>query len=528
MEQIKLNKEQLKQLSKDTLVQLVIALYEQINELTVQVSNLTEQIKIMNQKKYGRKTEVSSVIVEMPQLDLSFNEAEFLCDTEKEKEPELQEVTYKRKKQRGKKEADLKKITEQKEINVYLTDEELNERFGQGKWKKLPDEHIYKLEHLPESFIAVTYNIGVYAKDDNETIVRAERPAELFPKSIATPSLLAALITAKYVNAVPLYRLEKAYEANDVCIPRGTMARWIIQASDEYLEELYEEMKKAMIQQSILHADETPFEVSKDGRPAGSKSYMWVYRTSNSSDNTKAILYEYCPTRGHQNPEEFLKEFKGTLVCDGYSAYHELENKDPEKFKVAGCWVHTKRKFANVLKVNTNTKGTLADKAVKLIQQIYHEEHKIMDLPPNEHLAKRQEIIKPIVDEFFSFIRAKINLVDAKSETGKGFQYALNQEKYLRVFLDDPEIPLDNNAAEIAIRPFTIGRKNWVLIDTPKGAKASAIIYSIVETAKANNLKINPYFNYLLTELSEHDIPIEDLLPWSNKLPNNLYKNKTE
>lgn len=523
MEESVLDKNALKGMSSDAKDELILNLLENQKELNRQIENLLEQIKIMNSRTYGRKTETSSTIIEMPQLELGLNEAEFLCDAEEAKEPELEEITYKRKKQKGKKEVDLKKITEQKEINVYLTDKELNERYGEGKWKKLPDEHVYKLEHLPESFIAVTYNIGVYAKDDNETIVRADRPAELFPKSIATPSLVSSLITAKYVNAIPFYRLEKAYEANDVFLPRATMARWTIKASEEYLGLVYNAMKQCMVKQTLLHADETPFEVSKDGRPAGSKSYMWVYRANSTSDGPKAILYDYCPTRGHQNPEEFLKNFSGTLVTDGYGAYHELERENPSNFKVAGCWVHAKRKFANVLKANKNSKGSFADKAVKLIQKIYHEEHKIMDLPKQEHLKKRQEIIRPIVEEFFAFIHAKINYIDPQSETGKGFRYALNQEKYLRVFLDDPDVPLDNNAAEIAIRPFTIGRKNWVLIDTPSGAKASAVLYSIVETARANNLKVYPYITYLLTELMNHE-SIDNLLPWSNQLPNNLYK----
>ena len=174
-------------------------------------------------------------------------------------------------------------------------------------------------------------------------------------------------------------------------------------------------------------------------------------------------------------------------------------------------------------------KGTLADKAVKKIQKIYHEEHRLENLPDDEHLQKRQEIIKPLVDDFFQWIRSKRNLVDSSSAIGEAFTYALNQERYLRVFLDDPTVPLDNNAAEIAIRPFTIGRKNWGLIDTPKGAEASAIIYSIVETAKANNLKTYPYLTWLLGKIAQRvnegitAIP-DELLPWSPKIPADLKK----
>lgn len=523
MEETVLDKNILKGLSSDAKDELILSLLENQKRLNRQIENLLEQIKIMNTRTYGGKTEVSSAIIEMPQLELAFNEAEVLYDTEEDKEPELEEITYKRRKEKGKKEVDLKKITEQKEINIYLTEEELNEKYGRGKWKKLPDEHVHKLEHLPESFIAVTYNIGVYAKDDNETIVRADRPSELFPKSIATPSLVSSIITAKYVNAVPLYRQEKAYEANDVFLTRATMARWAIKTSEEYLEPFYNRMKEAMMKESLLHADETPFEVSKDGRAAGSKSYMWVYRTGKTSD-IKSILYDYCSTRGHGNPEELLKEFHGTIVCDGYGAYHELGNEYPEQYKIAGCWVHAKRKFAEVTKSVKKAKGTAADTAVKKIQRIYHEEHLIENLPAEEHLQKRKEIIEPLVDDFFEWIRKMSRIIDSASATGRGFQYALNQEKYLRVFLDDPDVPLDNNAAEIAIRPFTIGRKNWVLIDTPAGAKASAVIYSIVETAKANKLKVYQYLTYLLTKLMEQEEDIDKLLPWSKSLPSSIRK----
>ena len=171
----------------------------------------------------------------------------------------------------------------------------------------------------------------------------------------------------------------------------------------------------------------------------------------------------------------------------------------------------------------------IATEAVRRIQRIYHEEHLIQDLPPEEHLQKRQEKIKPLVDEFFAWVKDKsaAESTDKSSETGKSLQYALNQEKYLRVFLEDAQVPLDNNAAEIAIRPFTVGRKNWVLIDTPRGAEASAGIYSIVETAKANGLKLYPYFTYLLEELpkiiNEGCTTIPDkLLPWSEEVHQKL------
>ena len=527
MSETNLTEKELCTLSKDTLISLIIGLQSSVYELNKTVSVLSEQIKVMNQRSYGRSTESSSLIY-MPQLELGINEPEASMDNN-EPEPSLEKAAS-LKRQVGKRAEDIKKITNHREEIIELSDEELKQRFGERKWKKLPYQIITKLEHHPASFEAVTYKIGVYADSDDEIIVRADKPVELWANSIATPSLVSSIIFGKYVNAVPLYRQEKTYSENNVFISRATMANWMIAASDRYLKYYYEALKQRMMQESLLHADETPFEVTKDGRTAGSKSYMWVYRTADSSE-VKMILYDYRHTRSYEHPKQFLNCFHGTLISDGYQAYHKLEKENPESFTVAGCWVHLKRKFSTLIKAEgtSKTKGTLADTAVKKISKIFHENNKLKELPESERLKKRQEVIQPLVDDFFEWVRKNEQYITPSSETGKGFTYALNQEKYLRVFLSNPRIPMDNNAAEQAIRPFTVGRKNWVMIDTPRGAEASAVLYSLVETAKANNLRIYDYITYLLQELPKyiHDLSTEvpdNLLPWSNSFPKKLFK----
>ena len=243
------------------------------------------------------------------------------------------------------------------------------------------------------------------------------------------------------------------------------------------------------------------------------------------------ILYDYCHTRGSDNPRRFLSEFKGTLITDGYQAYHKLEKENPESFTVAGCWVHAKRKFSEIIKADKkgSKEYTLAHQAETKIQRIYHEDNKLSELTAEERYQQRQKKISPLVDTYFTWLRKQEAYVAKESATGKAIAYSLNQEKYLRVFLSDGRIPLDNNPAEQKIRNFTIGRKNWVMVDTKSGAEASAAMYSIVETAKANNLKMYDYLVYLLTELSKsiHDFNTEvpeRLLPWSSELPDNLYK----
>lgn len=519
---------ELNQLPKSALIKVILSLQINVKELTSSVQILTEQIKIMNQNRYGRKTETVSSL--QLALDLGFNESEYTADPD-QPEPTLEEAAPKKKpRPKGKRSEDIKKVTNHREVPVELSEEELTARFGKDGWKRLPDQIITKLEHIPASFEAITYKIGVYVGKKDGTIIRADKPAELWQNSIATPSLVSSIIVAKYVNAVPLYRQEQAYEQNDVFISRATMANWMIEVSDRYLQYYFNGMKEKMIQQNYLHADETPVKVTKDGRPAGTKSYMWVYRTMKGRGDPQIVLYDYQKTRSYEHPDRFLKDFNGTMITDGYTTYHKLEKEHPTRFTVAGCWVHTKRKFADYVKADPkNAKGTLAEEAVTKIARIYHEEHKLTDLSDKDKLKGRQKFIKPLVDKFFDWIRANKDYVAPSSQTGKAFTYALNQEKYLRVFLDDAAVPLDNNTAEQAIRPFTIGRKNWVMIDTLRGADASAVIYSITETAKANNLKIYDYLVYVLTELSKciqdfnTEIP-ERLYPWSEDFPKHLFK----
>ena len=193
------------------------------------------------------------------------------------------------------------------------------------------------MEHHPAAFELVTYNIGVCAAKNNDgEIARTEKPAEMFEKSICTLSLLASIIHAKYVNAVPLYRQEAVYQANDVNLNRAAMANWIIRSADMYFGTCVNELKKELVNKKVVHADETPVLVTTDGRKAGSKSYMWIYRTSEKKDIPPIVIYDYQRTRSSQRPAEFLKGFKGTIVCDGYEGYHALERRT-EDLKVAGC-----------------------------------------------------------------------------------------------------------------------------------------------------------------------------------------------
>jgi len=261
-------------------------------------------------------------------------------------------------------------------------------------------------------------------------------------------------------------------------------------------------------------------------------SYMWVYRTGEHGGVPPAVLYEYQKTRRADHPREFLAGYSGVVVCDGYQVYHKLGKERPDELTVAGCWAHARRRFANICKsLGKNTsKDTLAALALEQIAQIYHIDNQLADLSPEERQTKRQLLLKPLVEAFFAWIKSNESKVPKNSETGKGFTYCLNQEDYLKVFLTDPAVPLDNNAAEIAIRSFCVGKNNWHLIDTINGAESSAIAYSLAESAKANNLKPYDYFVHVLEEIPKHldDASLDfldDLLPWSDALPEACRKN---
>ena len=522
-----LSKEDLDGLDQETLVETVLSLQKSLDEVLKNNELLLEALKVSRQRSYGSKSEVSSS--QIP-LDLFLNEAEDLSDNTVE-EVKLSSAAPRKVKVKGKKKSDLSKITDHREELIELPKEKLDQIFTEGNYRRLPDQIVQMLEHYPARFEAVTYRVCVYcAKDESRcetSIMRADAPMEAFPKSIATPSLVSSIITAKYANGLPLYRQEKAFEQNNIFIDRKNMANWIISSYDRYFSKLIPSFKKKLLGSHIIHADETTLRCSKDCKDR-EKNYMWVYRSSQFLDVNQVVLFDYQKDRKAEHPEEYLKGFKGTLVCDGYSAYKNL-NRDID---IAGCWVHAKRKFSDYVKAlgEEKAKGTLAHQGVIRISKIFHEEHKLKDLCDKEHLEKRKQIIKPMVDDFFDWIKENKDKVPLKSQTGKAFTYALNQEDYLRTFLSDPNIPLENNAAERAIRPFTVGRKNWVMIDTPKGARASAAIYSIIETAKMYDLKLYDYIRYLLEELPKYEncqeCP-EHLLPWSDQLPAELYKSKS-
>lgn len=538
---VKFTEEQLNMFDKSLLVELLMNQQEQVETLTKELHDLNEKMQLMmeqlilsNRKRFGTSSEKMEMenqicFYEKDGTIVFFNEAEAVCDPEAEEPEDFENRPVKKKKSAGKKEEDIAGLP----VNViyhYLSEDELVAEFGENGWKQLPDMISRRYHFTPARIEIDEHHTGVYADKAEEYMIKADHPKALLHGSLVSPSIAAAIMNGKYVNAVPLYRLEQEFTRYGLTIPRKNMANWMIRLSEEYLGILYDCFHQKLYDYPVIQADETPVLVNRDGRPAGSKSYMWVYRSGHMYKDKQIVLYDYHKTRNSSHPREFLKNYSGICVTDGYQVYHTIE-KEREDLRIAGCWVHARRKFDEALAVipKEQRKKSNAYLVMSQIQAVYREEGKLKELSSEERLEQRQLVVKPLVDALFVYLKQKEAAVPKSGQLRKAYTYILNQEKYLRVFLEDGDVPMDNNASERAIRGFCIGKKNWQMIDTIHGAKASAIIYSIAETAKANNLKPYDYFEYLLNEIPKHMDEtdhsfLEDLMPWSPNLPERIRK----
>ena len=538
---VEFTEEQLNTLDKSLIIQLLIsqqeqnkALTKELRELNQKMQVLMEQMVLANKNRFGRSSEKMEIenqicFKEVDGNIVLFNEAEAVCNLDAEEPEDLEIKPVRKPKTVGKKADDMAGLSVNI-INHYLSEEELIAEFGENGWKQLPDAISKRYHLIPAKVEIDEHHVGVYASKTDGHIVKAPHPKALLHGSAVSPSIAAAVMNGKYVNAVPLYRLEQEFARYGLSITRQNMANWMIRLGEEYLAVLYDYLHEKLYDYHVIQADETPVLVNRDGRPAGSKSYMWVYRSGHLYQDKQIVLYDYHKTRNSSHPKEFLKDYSGICVTDGYQVYHKMEN-EREDLRIAGCWVHARRRFDEAMNVLPKEQQKKSDAylVMKQIQAIYREEGKLKELSADERLEQRQLVVKPLVDALFVYLKKQNPSVPATGQLRKAYTYILNQEKYLRVFLEDGEVPIDNNASERAIRGFCIGKKNWQMIDSINGAKASAIIYSITETAKANNLKPYDYFEHILNEMPKHMDDsdrsfLEDLLPWSDKLPEGIRK----
>ena len=318
-------------------------------------------------------------------------------------------------------------------------------------------------------------------------------PKPVIAGSFASPEAVAHIMNQKFVMGVPLYRQEQEFQRGDLWLSRQTMSNWLLRVAEDWLEPLYKRFKTELLKHDVLHADETTVQVLREpGKTAQSKSYMWLYRTSGDTERP-IVLYDYQTSRKAEHPQRLLEGWRGYLHADGYDGYHKL----PEGVTIVGCLAHFRRKFDEALKSlpEEAREGSLAMAGKRYCDRLFELERDFADLAPEERFEKRVQHSKPLLEELFAWSDSA--KVVPKSPVGKAVHYALSQRKYLERYLLDGRLEISNNRAERSIKPFVIGRKNWLFANTPRGAKASAVIYSILETAKENGLKPYDYLTHI-------------------------------
>jgi len=512
-------------------IEYVSTLEKIVENQQIRINQLTELLIKSQKALYGQSSEKRRYVLgeDNDQISL-FNEAEVEANNKAE-EPTVQTIVaaHTRKPKRTKEE--LAQTVPVVEVVCDLDEDKRSCGICQADLRYLGKEHVRdELEIIPAQvrvlrYIRFNYVCTVCEKETGDAnIVKAPVPAPVMKRSLASASTVAYVMYQKYANGMPLYRQEKDWANQGVTLSRATLANWIIRPSHEWLEPMYNAIHKHLISEPLIHADETVLQVLKEpGRKATTESRMWVYTSGRSP--TPAVLFEYQPTRSGQHARRFLEGFSGYLQTDGYSGYNAV----PDVIH-CGCWAHLQRKFEEAIPKGADTKTSKAAIGYDYCNRLFAMDKKWEELSAERRYEERLKNMKPLLDEFWEWVQQLNPLPN--SNLGKAITYALNQKESLNRFLLDGRIELSNNRAENAIRPYVTGRKNWLFADTTRGAKASAIVYSMIETAKANQLNPYMYLVHLLTNLpSLKELTHESLapyLPWSPELPswcrNDSYK----
>lgn len=497
----------------DDVKKIALNLFEENRILKEQVNNLQDKL-------FGRKTE--KTIRDDGQLSLFDIPEPQLPILEKTEETIVASHTRKK---RGRKPlpANLPRV----EVIHELSEQERQCACGQLK-DCIGQETSEQLDYIPAK-VRVIKNIRYkYAckncegvDDDGPTVSIARMPEQIIPKSIATPGLLAHILTAKFADALPFYRQEKQFTRMGIELPRATMCNWAMKVAGA-CDILMGMMRDGILKSPMINIDETTVQVLKG--PRKSKSYMWVFK--GGPPDKPIILFQYHPTRSGDVVSTFLKDYKGIVQTDGYAGYNFLDSK--KGIIHVGCWVHARRKFKEVTKATGNKKNLsgYAGAALNYISKLYkiEKEARQNKLSVVERYEKRQIESVPILEEFKKWLDAKVGKVPPKSLLGKAINYTLNEWHRLIRYTENGIIKPDNNTVENAIRPFVVGRKNWLFSGTPQGAHASAVTYSLIETAKACGLEPYWYLKYLFEHLPEAMTTEE----FEALLPYNIDKTKIE
>jgi Transposase and inactivated derivatives len=472
--------------------------YEDLQEKKRLYQWITEQLRVNRKKAFGSSSEKATEGV-YEQLSLLFNETEAIAQEESiSKIADIPVRSYTRKRKTGSVHDILPRDAEVVEIEHTLSEEERTCPECGSVMEPIGKEVVEKVVLVPAKAVLQRDVYYTYAckqcTAEPTPITKAPKEPALIPGSYASAEAVAQLAVQKFVMGVPLYRQEQAWNRQNVLLSRQTMSNWLLRCTEDWFSPVYEELHKRLLRHDLLHADETELQVlHEDGKTPQSKSYMWLYRTSGDAGHP-IILYEYCPSRGQEHPKRFLNGFHGYLQTDGYSGYNGI----PDIHHI-GCWAHARRKFEEARQaVPKGEQPTTAEQGVAYCTKLFQLEEQFKGLSPEERNQKRLEQEKPILDAMSAW--AKTRNAAPKSKLGIALTYLLNQWDALTAYLLDGRIELSNNRAERSIKPFVISRKNFLFANTPSGAQSSAILFSLIETAKENGL--DPY-RYLVWVLKE-------------------------
>ena len=497
----------------DTLPDDPAVLKQLIAQMQSKVVHLEEQNALLRQRLFGRKSEQTTDPA-TPQLAL-FNEAESVAEPVAEDVDEEAVAPTKRRGKRKPLPADLPRI----EVIHELPEHELTCTCGCRK-HTIGEEVSEQLEIVPMQIRVIKHIRKVYGCRGCETApVTADKPAQLIEKSMASPSVLAMLLTTKYVDGLPLHRFEKVLSRHGIDISRQTLARWVIQCG-EHLQPLLNLMRDRLLESRVIHCDETRVQVLKEpDREATSQSWMWVQ--TGGPPGKPVILFDYSTSRAQEVPSRLLESYCGYLMTDDYAGYNAVAVQPG--IERMGCWAHARRKFVEAQKVQPKGKTGRADIALNLINKLYGIERDLKDASDEQRHQGRQQDSLPILAQLHGWLEKTQPQVTAQNALGKAVGYLASNWNKLKRYVEAGHLPIDNNPAERAIRPFVIGRKAWLFSDTPKGAVASAQIYSLVETAKANSQEPYAWLRHVLERLTHAQsvADYEALLPWncSRELP---------
>lgn len=459
-----------------------------------------EQFKLGKQRQFGIKNESSECL----QLELAFDEESEEAVEATEEPIDTETITYTRKKKTIGRKIDTSKLSREQIIHDLTEEEKRCSQCG-GQLEKFGEDKSEQLEYIPEQLKVIEHICSKYTCRCCETVKAAVKPEMPIAKCMAAPSLITEVIIKKFEHHLPWYRQSKIFAQEGIDIPGNTICNWYLQAGD-ILEPLNTSLKKELNNTNVLQADETPVKVLQDNI----KGYMWCYHSCKPEN--RFILFDYNDSRSGSVVTDNLKSYKGILQTDGYGGYNAIREK--EGVIGLGCWAHCRRKFADVIKIS-NSAGK-AHEVMKWINKLYQIESQAKEQDLNFAARKklRQDQALPILEKISTLITQ--STAPPKSTLGSAITYTLNQWKYLTRYVDHGEAEIDNNWVENQIRPFAVGRKNWLFLGNEKSAKVAAFFYSLIQTCRMNNIDPRKYLICILSQtgsMRRGEINSRSLLP---------------